>query len=661
MRLLQTTNLRLEEFFVGSGGLYSAKSQVINQRSGNQGIPEYAILSHTWGTEEISFQDITGDISITEKKAGFGKLRNSCKQARADGYAYIWIDTCCIDKTSSAELSEAINSMYQWYKDSATCYVYLSDVVVHPEVSVSMHPRHPFYTEDGIRYSSSSPYSRWFSRGWTLQELLAPSKLQFFDKNWSSIGMKEDHMDAISGITNIDLFALSGGDLRRLSIARRMSWAANRQTTRVEDTAYCLLGIFNINMPLLYGEGTNAFIRLQEEILKVTNDQSLFAWKYPTMEFYRDDDLENRKPQGLLAPSPEVFQHSDTISQFYSETPGRSLFVSTNKGFQVEFLMCQDMGYPSGLVYLAMLNCPIGHIPGRLPAIHLKRLSSSSEQYIRVDMSQLFIFSSYDSTGQTDLEGFDPRKPQRQLVEVHSRALVLGWNVQTIFIKQDSQFALPPGFWLVIPELFLESDIVVSEAYPRNLWDPTTRVLQPQIDLRQGIRNLNARKLGALLIRVEHVDSYMERVRITDYVLIFGVTYGGLIPWCHLNRAAVAEDGKLSFGPQEQAGNFQATHTNTYLQRYLQREFDNFYIDPLSRPTDLTTRRHVHICDDRQLVTIAELKTVSGKEVYLLYLITMSKYREEIVLLIKCQVYETLEKSNPIAIQTISYPQLVYA
>ena len=170
-----------------------------------------------------------GERTITQHKTGYNKIRGSCRQALADGYAYIWINTCCIDKKSSAELSEAINSMYQWYKDSAICYAYLSDVLIHPKPSDSTHyPRHPFYTDDRIRYSSSPSYSRWFSRGWILQELLAPVKLQFFDKNWNFIGTKEDHMNTISGVTNIDLFALNGGDLRRLSIARWMSWAANR-------------------------------------------------------------------------------------------------------------------------------------------------------------------------------------------------------------------------------------------------------------------------------------------------------------------------------------------------------------------------------------------------------------------------------------------------
>lgn len=326
--------------------------------------------------------------------------------------------------------------MYQWYKDSATCYAYLSDVLIHRKPSnLTHHPGHPFYREDGMRYSSSPSYSRWFSRGWTLQELLAPVKLQFFDKNWNSIGMKEDHMNTISEITNIDLFALNGGDLRRLSIARRMSWAANRQTTRIEDMAYCLLGVFSINMPLLYGEGAKAFIRLQEEILKISNDQSLFAWKYPIVESYRDEYSEDFKLQGLLATTPELFRHSDATSQFYSETTGRAFPVSTNKGVQVEFLMCQDMGYPSGLVYLAMLNCPVGHVPGRLPAIHLKRLSPSSEQYTRVDMSQLFMFSSYDSAGRIELEGFDPRKPQRQLVEIRSSKSVFASTFSIFILK----------------------------------------------------------------------------------------------------------------------------------------------------------------------------------------------------------------------------------
>ena len=239
-----------------------------------------------------------GDRKLAECKKGFCKVRDSCVQARRDGYQYIWIDTCCIDKTSSTELSEAINSMYAWYKDSAVCYVLLADVFVEP---LRGRTWHDFHT------------SRWFTRGWTLQELLAPAQLQFFNVAWKPLGTKSDLIDDISTITKIDLYALAGGDLSRLSVARRMSWVANRQTTRLEDMAYCLLGIFGINMPLLYGEGMKAFIRLQEEIMKTTDDQSIFAWRDPTAGSYRDDYPEGSNLQGLLAPSP---------NPIYTETHG---------------------------------------------------------------------------------------------------------------------------------------------------------------------------------------------------------------------------------------------------------------------------------------------------------------------------------------------------
>ncbi|OIW27820.1 hypothetical protein CONLIGDRAFT_551906, partial [Coniochaeta ligniaria NRRL 30616] len=173
-----------------------------------------------------------------------------------DGLAYVWIDTICIDKSSSAELSEAINSMFKWYRNAAICYAYLSDV---PQVRLE--------------------YSRWFTRGWTLQEMIAPQELRFYDANWDALGTKSDLLDRLCDITGVDTTALRGGNLRFFSVARKMSWASRRQTTREEDIAYCLLGIFDISMPLLYGEGSKAFIRLQEQIIKEYDDESLFAWR----------------------------------------------------------------------------------------------------------------------------------------------------------------------------------------------------------------------------------------------------------------------------------------------------------------------------------------------------------------------------------------------
>lgn len=220
-------------------------------------VPPYAILSHTWGPaeEEVSFADFADGNSCN--KIGMKKIRSCARQTQEDGLKHFWVDTCCINKDSSAELSEAINSMYAWYRHADVCYAYLSDV----------HEKQHF------------GQSRWFGRGWTLQELLAPADVIFFDANWSTIGFKSSLKSRLSKITGIDSAALHDGTaLSKFSVAERMSWASTRQTTRVEDEAYCLLGLFDINMPLIYGEGRKAFLRLQEELLTRFDDASIFAY-----------------------------------------------------------------------------------------------------------------------------------------------------------------------------------------------------------------------------------------------------------------------------------------------------------------------------------------------------------------------------------------------
>ncbi|KAI1787841.1 hypothetical protein LXA43DRAFT_950792, partial [Ganoderma leucocontextum] len=192
------------------------------------------------------------------------KLRGACAVALADGYRYIWIDSCCIDKTSSSELSEAINSMYLWYRDTVICYAYLADVLSGED------PRAP---------DSSFRRSRWFTRGWTLQELIAPRRVVFLAQDWHILGTKHSLGDVVAEVTGIDYDVLAyTKSLDAISVATRMSWASNRKTTRVEDEAYSLLGIFDIIMTPVYGEGERAFRRLQEEILKRIPDQTLFAW-----------------------------------------------------------------------------------------------------------------------------------------------------------------------------------------------------------------------------------------------------------------------------------------------------------------------------------------------------------------------------------------------
>jgi hypothetical protein len=225
-------------------------------------IPPYAILSHTWGAdgEEVTFKEL---IDHTGKnKAGYNKIRFCEKQAKSDGLQYFWVDTCCIDKSSSAELTEAINSMFRWYHKAAKCYVYLSDVSIHND------------DESDHFHQSDFQKSRWFTRGWTLQELIAPVSLEFFSLEGKRIGDKRSTEQQIYQITGIPFQALRGNPLSNFTIAERFSWAAKRDTKRKEDRAYCLLGLFDVSMPLIYGEGEKAFTRLRDEIERNSEGES---------------------------------------------------------------------------------------------------------------------------------------------------------------------------------------------------------------------------------------------------------------------------------------------------------------------------------------------------------------------------------------------------
>jgi hypothetical protein len=211
MRLLNTSTGFFEEF-IGTN------------------IPAYAILSHTWSEEEVSFKDMTATTEpLYMSKKGYAKISMACQLAKADGLQYAWIDTCCIDKTSSAELSEAINSMFQWYERAEKCYAYLVDLEG---------------LESTVSWRENLAYCRWFTRGWTLQELIAPVDVYFFDQHWNMLFRKSEGIGVLTNITGIDRGVLAGSrSLQSISVAQRMSWASRRVTTRVEDEAYCLLGI----------------------------------------------------------------------------------------------------------------------------------------------------------------------------------------------------------------------------------------------------------------------------------------------------------------------------------------------------------------------------------------------------------------------------------
>ncbi|KAE9375826.1 HET-domain-containing protein [Stipitochalara longipes BDJ] len=298
MWLINTTTLQLE-FFVD---LYNARPR------------RYAILSHTWADEEVSFQEFQTLGSVSFKK-GFKKIEMTCRLARKRGLDYACVDTCCIDKTNNVELTEAINSMFLWYKESEVCFAYLSDL--QPQSVMQSH-----HLEEHLGRC------RWFTRGWTLQELIAPQHVEILDLEWSVIGQKTSLVAEISTLTGIDKdVLLDSNRLKNIAVARKMSWAANRITTRVEDNAYCLIGIFDINMSMIYGEGHKAFYRLQEQIVRETNDLSLFAWSSKDSEGYQEY-------RGIFANSPLEFADCGSIQLMPPMDRFDQEFAITNKGLR---------------------------------------------------------------------------------------------------------------------------------------------------------------------------------------------------------------------------------------------------------------------------------------------------------------------------------------
>lgn len=285
MRLINTTTLRIADFY-------------------GENIPPYAILSHTWAVDEPTYQgwaNWTGKTwpsnnedsfdRVMRSKKGCEKILRAAQLASAVCLDWLWADTVCIDKTSSAELTEAINSMYNWYRDSVVCLAFLDDI--------------PAMSEDHPEFEARISGSRWFTRGWTLQELIAPRQLDFYSQTWTRLGSKsEGRLLTIASVTTgIDEPYLTGeGDLLEVSVSKKMSWLSKRTTTRLEDMAYCMLGIFDVNMPLMYGEGKKAFTRLQEEIIRFCYDHTIFCWTW--------DENVPANWVSMLSPWPSTFQNS---------------------------------------------------------------------------------------------------------------------------------------------------------------------------------------------------------------------------------------------------------------------------------------------------------------------------------------------------------------
>jgi hypothetical protein len=259
-------------------------------------IPKYAVLSHRWLSEqeEVNFDEMTKGI-FQEKTTGFAKIQFCGRQAVRDGLQHIWVDTCCIDKTSSQELQEAITTMFKWYQKATQCYVYLMDVSA--SANAANGALIPYTWETAFRNSS------WFTRGWTLQELLAPPSVTFFSREGQRLGDKIELRRLIHEITDIPYRAFEGTPLSEFSVSERLSWAKSRQTTRSEDKAYSLLGILNVFMPTLYGEGEHAFVRLQECLEKKHPDPPNLDHvldKLPVAAAASFNSFDNQKWPGCL-------------------------------------------------------------------------------------------------------------------------------------------------------------------------------------------------------------------------------------------------------------------------------------------------------------------------------------------------------------------------
>ena len=484
-------------------------------------IPVYAILSHTWGPDEVSHQEfvwinraralsaspipastspsgqdaqtalmlalemmIRGNSGVPSrslseshlmKRVGYSKIINAAEQARGQGCNYLWVDTCCIDKTSSAELQEAINSMYRWYRDAEVCIVYLSDIPKN---------HHGDFRTASETARSAFTNSRWTQRGWTLQELIAPVVCRFYFQDWTLMGEKVEFLQELSEATGIPVHVLEETrSLSEVSVAERMSWAAHRQSTRIEDTAYCLLGIFDIHMPLLYGEGEKAFIRLQEEILKTTDDYSLFAW--------RAKESQQSTYRGLLARSPSEFESCRSIER--ESVMSTFPIASTPIGLcvQLEFLADpQDKGR-----VLAMIRSS-NSMNQRL-AITLTCLDGGT-QYARVDAGTLTAIDDWP-TG----------------------------HLKTIYVRQ--KLTIPPSFTTPDFKCFsiqrrisnLATPAVrIINVTPRNAWDEASHELR----IPEHVTDF----WGALLLRVQSA-TYAHSL---NFPVAFGFNRATCHYWC---------------------------------------------------------------------------------------------------------------------------------
>jgi hypothetical protein len=292
-------------------------------------IPPYAILSHTWGAdaEEVTFADLARGGG--KHKPGYEKIRLCGKQAQRDRLQYFWVDTCCIDKSDKAELSLAIRSMFRWYQNATKCYVYLSDLSAKNKEAGDLSTE--FTWEPAFRSS------RWFTRGWTLQELLAPSVVEFFSQEWERLGDKISLNSLINKTTGIPHQVLEEGTFSQFDVNERLRWKGDRKTKLREDMAYSMSGICDADIAPVYGEGEEeAFRRLHDEIRKLKDCLRDLRSSDPRDDKKRIEDTKG----GLLADSYRWVLDNPAFQQWQQDPHSRLLWVKGDPGKGKTMLLC---------------------------------------------------------------------------------------------------------------------------------------------------------------------------------------------------------------------------------------------------------------------------------------------------------------------------------
>ena len=529
MRLINVEAFLERERLIREGQSVDRRAKVFE--FGDDGVTEYAILSHRWVEQEVDYNEVVKLARMDEEERseirqrdGYRKILQSCEQAREDGYKWLWVDTCCIDKRSSAELSEAINSMYRWYENSRVCYAYLHDV---PS---------PFFPtlDNNKKYTKSNGWPEWFSRGWTLQEMIAPRDLRFFNRAWHSIGDKRTLSPILEYITGVPQDILEEGlSSNRPCIAQIMSWAANRTTTRVEDRAYSLMGLLDVNMPMLYGEGKKAFHRLQLEIIRTSNDQSIFAWGYNGIEEVRSGSILADDPSFFRGcEKMELMNRDEFIESLRHDIPQQELpsieddrfgtFPITNRGIQIWLFLRPLVGSDS--VFQAPLPCR-SRPSGPPVAINLALWESNYYRYDheerafllyqwgRLQLRQVYLRyqctpapypNSFEIDDSAIIEnGFTHSWPERLITTNAVTLIHTGLDIKCYSESQGNRFGVGFGHW------FGQNWIhVVCEELDTIFWGPYDSLLKRAPEHAQSVKNA---RVGAAARRVYILQTRLPR------------------------------------------------------------------------------------------------------------------------------------------------------